>query len=280
MKMIKSAKDLNRIIRHLKKEGKQIGFVPTMGYLHKGHVSLVRRARVENDVVVVSIFVNPTQFGPKEDFKNYPRDLNHDRRLLASERVHYLFLPSKSSIYPKGFRNYLKPGPMARRLCGAKRPGHFRGVVTVVNRLFEMIEPNRAYFGQKDYQQGKVIEDMVRRRRLNVRIQTCPIIRKKDGLAMSSRNQYLSKKERICARSLYQSLGEAKKRIQAGETSPSRVKNLMKGMLNRSVDKIDYIELMDPEKLTPAKRLKPPVLIALACFVGRTRLIDNLVVKR
>ncbi len=280
MKIIKSSKDLNHIIKHLKKEGKQIGFVPTMGYLHTGHVSLIRRARAENDVVVVSIFVNPIQFGPKEDFKNYPRDLNHDKRFLAPERVNYLFLPSKSSIYPKGFRNYLEPGLMACRLCGAKRPGHFRGVVTVVNRLFEIIEPDRAYFGQKDYQQVKVIEDMVQQRHLNVRIQVCPIVREKDGLAMSSRNRYLSKKERIRARSLYQSLVEAKKKIQAGQTNPSKVKNLIKAMLNRYVDKIDYIELMDPEKLTPAKQLKLPVLIALACFVGRTRLIDNLVVKR
>ena len=280
MKIIRSTKQIVHIMRDLRQDGRQIGYVPTMGYLHEGHLSLMRYAKKQNDIVVVSIFVNPTQFGPKEDFKSYPRDLKRDKRLLSSERVNYLFLPSKSSIYPKEFRNYIDPGPLARALCGAKRPGHFRGVATVVNRLFEIVQPNRAYFGMKDYQQVKVVQDMIRRTNSKVKIKSCPIVREKDGLAMSSRNRYLSKKERIRARVLFQSLTAAKIMIQKGESSPPRVKKLIRAILQQRVDRIDYIELMNPEKLTPLKRLKPPVLIALACFMGSTRLIDNLVVKR
>ncbi len=280
MKIIKNPKELNHIIMRLKKKNKRIGFVPTMGYLHEGHLSLVRRARKENDIVIVSIFVNPTQFGPKEDYKNYPRDLNQDKRLLAAKKVDYLFLPSRSLIYPKGFKNYINPGPLARHLCGLKRPGHFRGVVTVVNRLFEIVQPDRAYFGEKDYQQVKVVQDMVRTQNLDVTIKTCPIIREKDGLAMSSRNRYLSKKERIHAKSLYQSLVQAKKMIDSKETNPMRVKKMIEMILKPNVDKIDYIEIVNPQKLTSVRKIKLPILIALACFVGRTRLIDNMVIKR
>ncbi len=280
MKIIKSSNQLHKIMGLFRKKGKRIGFVPTMGYLHEGHVSLVRRARRENDIVVVSIFVNPTQFGPKEDFKLYPRNLKRDKQLLSPKKVDYLFLPIRSSIYPKGFQNCLEPGPLAHPLCSAKRPGHFRGVVTVVNRLFEIVQPDYAYFGEKDYQQAKVIQDMVKTRNLSVHIRTCPIVREKDGLAMSSRNRYLSKTERIRARALSRSLTEAKKIIQDGETNPFQVKKGIRIFLKSYVDKIDYVELADPNKLTPLKRLKLPVLVALACFIGPTRLIDNLVVKR
>lgn len=280
MKVIKSPKRLNQMIRSLKLKGKRIGFVPTMGCLHEGHLSLVRRARRENNVVVVSLFVNPKQFGPKEDFKKYPRNFKKDKQFLNSEKINYLFFPTQSSIYPKGFRNYLEPGPLARRLCGAKRPGHFRGVVTVVNRFFEIVEPDNAYFGQKDYQQAKIIEDMVQTRRLNVRIKICPIVREKDGLAMSSRNRYLSKKERVRTKILYQSLNEARTIIRSGEKNPLRVIKSVRSILKPHVDKIDYIELVDPQKLIPLKQLKSSVLIALACFVGSTRLIDNLIVRR
>ncbi len=280
MKVIKSSNQLQQILQQLRMRGKRIGFVPTMGYLHEGHVSLVRRARRENDVTVVSIFVNPTQFGPKEDFKNYPRDLRRDKRLLSTERVDYLFTPDRSSIYPKGFRNYINPGPVARYLCGAKRPGHFRGVATVVNRLFEIVRPHRAYFGEKDYQQLKVIENMVRKQNLKIRIQGCPIVREKDGLTMSSRNRYLSKTERIRAQALFQSLNLAKRLVREGKKSPKQIKQTTEVFLAPYVDRLDYFELVDAEKLVPLKRLKPPILIALACFVGQTRLIDNLVLKR
>ncbi len=280
MKIVKSLKQLNHIVNRFKKKGKRIGFVPTMGDLHEGHLSLVRRARRETDFVIVSVFVNPTQFGSKEDFKHYPRNLKRDKQLLSSEKVDYLFLPSRFSIYPKGFQNYLEPGLLAHPLCGAKRPGHFRGVVTVVNRLFEIVQPDYAYFGEKDYQQVKVIQDMVKTRNLSVHIRTCPIVREKDGLAMSSRNRHLSKTERIRARALSRSLKEAKKIIQGGRTNSSQVKKRIRTFLKSYVDKIDYVELADPNKLTPLKRLKPPILVVLACFVGPTRLIDNLVVKR
>ena len=280
MKIIKNSNQLHEILGLLKKKGKTIGFVPTMGYLHEGHLSLVRQARSENDIVVVSIFVNPTQFGPKEDFKKYPRDFKRDRLLLSPEKVDYLFFPAQTSIYPNGFQGYIEPGPLARYLCGPKRPGHFRGVATVVYRLFEIVQPNRAYFGEKDFQQVKVIQAMVQKKKLRVRIKPCPIVREKDGLAMSSRNRYLSIVDRIRARAIFQSLNLAKKLIRAGKKNPKQLKQALCAYLKPYVDKIDYVEFMDPEKLVPLKRLDPPILIALACFVGPTRLIDNLVVKR
>lgn len=279
MKVIKSPKRLNRILQDLQKKGKRIGFVPTMGSLHEGHLSLIRRARRENDVVAVSIFVNPTQFGPKEDFKRYPRNLACDQILLKKKSVAYLFIPSCSSIYPKGFQNFINPGSIARYLCGPKRPGHFRGVATVVNRLFEIVEPDTAYFGQKDYQQTRIIEDMVRRFRLPIKIKICPIIREADGLAMSSRNRYLSKKERILARSIYQSLMRARKLIHLGERSAVKIKKALRAILVSYVTKIDYIEIINPKTCAPVKQIKPPVVVAIACYVGSTRLIDNLRVK-
>lgn len=280
MKIIKNPKQLSETINRLHQQGKRVGFVPTMGYLHEGHLSLVRRARRENDLVIVSVFVNPIQFGSKEDLKRYPRNLNRDKRLLSLEQVDYLFLPKKETIYPKAFQDYIHPGEIARRLCGAKRPGHFRGVATVVNRLFEIVHPDRAYFGQKDYQQIKVIQEMVRQRNWNVQIKTCPIVREKDGLAMSSRNAYLSKQERIRARAIYQSLFQAKKLIQLGETDASLVKKETQRYLKPYVSQVDYVDLVDPEKLQPVKRIRFPLLMAVACYVGRTRLIDNLLIKR
>ena len=280
MKVIKSPRRLNQILHALREKGKRIGFVPTMGYLHTGHLSLVRCARRENDVVVVSIFVNPTQFGPREDFKRYPRDLGRDKMLLKDERVGYLFVPSRTSIYPKGFRNFINPGLTARYLCGPKRPGHFRGVATVVNRLFETVEPHAAYFGRKDYQQARIIEDMVHRLRLPIKIRMCSIVREADGLAMSSRNRYLSRKERILARSLYQSLMAAKKLIHLGERHAQNIKDAMRKILINHVNKIDYVEIIDPVQCAPVKQIKLPVLAVIACYIGSTRLIDNLLIKR
>ena len=282
MQVIKSTKEFTKRIIQIKQSGKRIGFVPTMGCLHEGHLSLVRRARRENDVVVVSIFVNPTQFGPREDFKRYPRNLARDKKLLRREHVDYLFTPSRTAIYPKGFREFIHPGPLARHLCGPKRPGHFRGVATVVNRLFQMVQPHVAYFGEKDYQQARIVEGMVRRLRLAVRIQTCPMVREADGLAMSSRNRYLSRKERILARSLYQSLLEARRLIRSGERDVSKVKKTIRGILTAHVGKIDYIdyiEVVHPKKLIPVKRIHTSVLVAVACYLGSTRLIDNLLIK-
>jgi pantoate--beta-alanine ligase len=279
MQVIKSHKKFKLVLNRLRQRAKKIGFVPTMGALHEGHLSLVRRARRENDVVVVSIFVNPTQFGPKEDFKRYPRNLRHDQKLLKSSRVDFLFAPSRTAVYPKGFRNLIEPGSRARYLCGPKRPGHFRGVATVVHRLFEMVKPDRAYFGQKDYQQARVIEEIVRQYKLPVRIKTCPIIREKDGLAMSSRNRYLTKKERTLAPSLYQSLLLAKKLIQRGEGNPKKIKEVIRKNLRGRVTKIDYVEVVDPKTCAPVRLIRGRVLVALACFIGSTRLIDNLLIK-
>ncbi len=279
MQLIKSARELTEYLSQARRSGKRIGFVPTMGYLHEGHLSLVRCARRKNDIVVVSIFVNPTQFGPREDFRHYPRNLSRDKKLLKSGRVDYLFVPSRSSIYPKGFKNFINSGPLARYLCGPKRPGHFRGVTTVVNRLFEIVKPHVAYFGEKDFQQARVIEETVRRLRLPVKIKTCPIVREADGLAMSSRNRYLSKRERISARSLYQSLLLAKQLIRSGERDTNRIKKAVRSVLTNHASKIDYIEVVDPKKLLPVKQIRRPVLIALACYLGSTRLIDNLLIK-
>ena len=279
MKEVRNPEALTKWVKAQKKRSRSVGFVPTMGALHEGHLSLVRTAKKENDLAAVSIFVNPTQFGPKEDFKHYPRNLKRDEKLLKRENVDFLFAPSRTSIYPKRFRNFINPGPAARYLCGPKRPGHFRGVATVVNRLFEMAKPDRAYFGQKDYQQARIIEEMVRRLKLPVRIKICPIIREKDGFAMSSRNFYLSKKERTLAPSLYRALLLAKKLVRAGEHSSEKVKKAIRHRLIGRVTKIDYIEVVDPKTCAPVQSVRGPVLAALACFMGSTRLIDNLLIK-
>lgn len=279
MKVSRNPKELTREVDRLKRKGKRIGFVPTMGFLHEGHLSLIRKARQENDIVVVSIFVNPTQFGPREDYRRYPRDLKRDQSLLKGEGVDYLFVPSRDSIYPKNFRDYVSPGPLAKYLCGPKRPGHFRGVATVVKRFFDIVVPHVAYFGEKDYQQARIIESMVKRFRLSIRIKTGPIVREQDGLAMSSRNKYLSRRERISARSLYSSLTFGRKLIRQGVRDTSAVRRAIRKVLTPHVDKIDYVAIAHPHTLKPMKRLKHSALLAVACYIGRTRLIDNMVVK-
>lgn len=279
MQPVKSPAEMTRLVMSLKREGKWIGFVPTMGYLHEGHRSLIRRARKESGAVVVSVFVNPTQFGPKEDFKRYPRNAARDAAMLKKEKVDFLFAPSVRGIYPKGSRARLNPGSLARGLCGPKRPGHFRGVVTVVKRLFDIIRPGAAYFGQKDYQQARIIEAMIRRFRLPIRMVICPIVRERDGLAMSSRNVYLSRSERLRARAIPRTL-ELARRLIRRRVPPREVEWKAKLYLKPYVDSIDYICVVDPETLRPASSLKKGVLVALACFVGRTRLIDNMLIRR
>jgi len=279
MQIIKLPKQLTEKIIALKIKGRRIGFVPTMGYLHKGHMSLVRKAGKECDVVVVSIFVNPTQFGPKEDLDRYPRNLKRDSKMLAKEKVDYLFFPTADAIYPKGFRDFVNPGPLARELCGAKRPGHFRGVATVVKRLFKIVPADAAYFGQKDFQQARVIQEMTKHFQIPVKIRICPIVREKDGLAMSSRNVYLSKRNRIRAKAVSASLRLASKLIKQGIRNPSQIKSAMMKLLKLNTDKIDYVAIVDSRRLKALKHLKNEVLIAVACFVGRTRLIDNLLIR-
>jgi pantoate--beta-alanine ligase len=275
--LVKKPEEMTRISKEVLKSSKTIGFVPTMGYLHEGHLSLVRRARKENDFVVVSIFVNPIQFGPSEDYERYPRDLERDLKLLEECEVDVVFNPSVSDMYPEGFSTFVEVKGITEVLCGAKRPGHFRGVCTVVAKLFNIVKPTRAYFGKKDYQQLKVIERMVKDLNFDVEIVGCPIVREKDGLAMSSRNVYLNPEERKSATVLYRSLKLASDLYRKGEKDPNVYRKKMEELIKSEphVKKIDYIEIVDGETLKPVKEVKEGTLIALAVFVGNARLIDN-----
>lgn len=283
MKIITKPQEMQEQIISLKKEGKTIGFVPTMGALHEGHLSLVREARKQNSIVVVSIFVNPIQFGPQEDFDRYPRPFEKDKQLLEKEKVDYLFYPDYREIYPADYSTYiLVENPFTEKLCGAKRPGHFRGVATVVGMLFHICLPDKAYFGLKDYQQVLVIQKMVTDLRFPVTIVPMPIYREEDGLAMSSRNQYLTPEERKKAPILYKTLLEIEQKIHSGITNSETLLIEAKRKIE-SVEgtRIDYIEIVDYQTLEPIKQIQKnqTVLIALAVFFGKTRLIDNLLVK-
>ncbi len=277
MRIISSVKEMQAIGESYRKIGREIGFVPTMGYLHEGHLSLVRRARKENDIVVVSIFVNPTQFGPNEDFEKYPRDLERDSRLLEREGVDYLFHPSSEEMYPEGYSTFVEVTGLTEGLCGAKRPGHFRGVATVVTKLLNIVRPHRAYFGKKDFQQLQVIKRLVRDLNIPVEIVGCPIVREEDGLALSSRNTYLSPKERESAVALYRGIKLAKELFERGERRAEEIKREVEKLILSYplVKKIDYVEIVDSETLKPVKEVKEGDTIALAVFVGNTRLIDN-----
>ncbi|WP_456395657.1 pantoate--beta-alanine ligase [Desulfurobacterium sp.] len=280
MRKIRTVKEMKGLAEAFKRTGKTVGFVPTMGYLHEGHLSLVKKARRENDIVVMSIFVNPTQFGPNEDFEKYPRDEERDSKLAEKEGVDILFLPSVEELYSKPYRTYVEVEEITDALCGAKRPGHFRGVTTIVTKLFNIVKPDRAYFGKKDFQQYKVIEQMVKDLNMDVEIIGCPTVRENDGLAMSSRNVYLSPEERKSALSLYNSLKLAKKLIENGEKKASTIKKEMERFIlsHSNVKKIDYIEIVDQDSFKEVELVKKGNLIALAVFVGNTRLIDNWVV--
>jgi pantoate--beta-alanine ligase len=263
-----------------KRKGKSIGFVPTMGALHDGHLSLVRRAKRDTDFVVASIFVNPAQFGPGEDLKKYPRPFGKDKTLLIKEGVDLLFFPGAGEIYAADFSTYVEERCLSKPLCGASRPGHFNGVCTVVAKLFNIIRPNTAYFGAKDYQQLQVIKRMARDLNFSVKIEAMPIVREPDGLAMSSRNAYLNREERRNALCLDIALREAKRAVDAGVRESGQVISLMKTIvLSHKNAKIDYIEIMDADSLTSVEKMNGKVLIALAVVVGKTRLIDNLVIK-
>ncbi len=251
------------------------GFVPTMGYLHEGHLSLVRRARAENDRVAVSIFVNPTQFGPHEDYARYPRDLERDLRLLEPLGVDLVFIPSVEEMYPPGFQTWVIVEEVSRPLEGASRPGHFRGVATVVAKLFNILQPDRAYFGQKDAQQTVVIRRMVQN--IPVEIVICPTVREPDGLAMSSRNTYLNPEERRAATVLFRALQAAKVRYEAGERDAERLREAMREVIRAEpLARIDYVSVAHPETLQELERVEGPALLSLAVYIGTTRLIDNL----
>ncbi|OGF12425.1 MAG: pantoate--beta-alanine ligase [Candidatus Edwardsbacteria bacterium GWE2_54_12] len=281
MKIIKTIKQVRQIIALQKKQGKRIGFVPTMGALHEGHLSLIRMAKKHSDFVVVSIFVNPTQFGPKEDFKKYPRDLKKDAALCQSAGADLIFSPSPEEIYPKGFSTYIDVEGLTQGLCGVSRPGHFRGVATVVAKLFNIVQPDAAVFGQKDAQQLAVIRRMTADLDLPVKIIGAPIVREGDGLAMSSRNAYLTLEERAEAPTLYRALLKAKALADSGQRTAGRIKGEIKKILYRDAPlaEIDYIEIVDNETLKPVKQIKKNTLIALAVKLPNARLIDNLVIK-
>ena len=260
---------------------RKIGFVPTMGALHEGHLSLVRRARQENDIAVVSIFVNPIQFGPSEDFRKYPRDFEADAEKLRRQEVDILFVPDVSHLYPQGFSTYVEVEELSDRLCGAFRPGHFRGVATVVTKLFHIVGPARAYFGQKDYQQTIVIRKMVKDLDMSIDIVVCPTVRERDGLAMSSRNAYLRENEREAATVVYRCLTEAAGLAKSGIINIGHIKGIMQEKLLHEplLSKIDYAGVYEPETLDEPVGMSGTVLLAVAVRIGDTRLIDNVLVN-
>lgn len=260
----------------LLREGKSIAFVPTMGYLHEGHLALIREGRKHGDALIVSIFVNPTQFGPTEDFKAYPRDLDRDISLAESIGVDVILTPEADAMYDKGHQTYVDLESLPRHLCGPSRPGHFRGVATVVTKLFNIVRPQVAIFGEKDYQQLTIIRRMARDLLFDIRIIGVPIVREPDGLAMSSRNVYLSKEERMAALSLYQCLQHAKERAAQGARSAAQLIEEASGIIRSyPYTRIDYVAVCDPETLENVERVEGPSLMALAVWVGNTRLIDN-----
>ncbi|MBD3426312.1 MAG: pantoate--beta-alanine ligase [Candidatus Omnitrophica bacterium] len=280
MKIITEISKMRQFSRDSHGKGASVGFVPTMGYLHEGHLSLVRAAGEECDTVVMSIFVNPTQFGPGEDLDRYPRDMERDTELAEKEGVDAVFVPSVEEMYPQDHNTNIEvSGHLTEGLCGAFRPGHFRGVTTVVGKLFNIVNPDKAYFGQKDAQQAAVIRRMVRDLNMPVEVRVMPIVREKDGLAMSSRNSYLSPGQRHQALALYKSLERAREMILAGEDSAGKVKDeLKKILLDEARLRIDYAEIIDAESFRPVERIKGKALIAAAVYVGETRLIDNVMV--
>jgi len=282
MIIIEETAKMRQTSEKLRFSGKTIGFVPTMGALHEGHLSLVRTARDENDIVIVSIFVNPIQFGPNEDFNKYPRTFDNDCSLLEKEKVDFLFFPSVDEMYGENFETYVDLKNLPNHLCGLKREGHFRGVATVVAKLFNITLPHRSYFGQKDYQQAQIIRRMVEDLNFFIDIKIMPIVREKSGLAMSSRNQYLTEKQKEKASVLYESLKLGEKLIQKGLTSPEEIKKEMQKLILKKVPeaRIDYISIADLNTLEEISSISESVLVALAVYIGNTRLIDNEIVKR
>ncbi len=267
---------MSRLAILWKKKGQTIGFVPTMGALHEGHASLIRRARKENDKVVVSIFVNPAQFGPNEDFSRYPRPFDKDRALCAALGVDILYHPSPEAIYPPGYKSFIEVEGLSQLWCGHFRPGHFRGVATVVLNLFQTVSPARAYFGEKDYQQLTIIKTMARDLNLSMRVIGCQTLREKDGLAMSSRNQYLSPSERRDAAMLYRSLCEASEKINQGIEIASALKAARQKILSIPNSRIDYLAAVDGLSLEEIKSPRLGARILAAVWIGKTRLIDNI----
>jgi pantoate--beta-alanine ligase len=280
MKICATVEGMWRACRRVHQEDKRLGFVPTMGALHEGHLSLVRAARAQCDAVAISIFVNPTQFGPKEDLSRYPRPFERDCELLQKEGVELLFAPPAEEMYPAGAVTYVTVEGLSEKLCGRSRPGHFRGVTTVVAKLFHIIEPDVAFFGQKDAAQATIIRRMVRDLNLPVEIVVCPIVREPDGLAMSSRNAYLDTQQRKSALVLYRSLTEVQKLFDRGERNASRLIAAGKQVFAQEPSvRLDYFEIVHLDTLEAISEVHGPALVAVAAFVGNTRLIDNVVLN-
>ncbi|MDP4146067.1 MAG: pantoate--beta-alanine ligase [Bacillota bacterium] len=276
MKLVHTIKEVRTQVKEWKKQGLTVGFVPTMGFLHEGHESLIKKAVEENDKVVVSIFVNPIQFGPNEDLEKYPRDLDKDSKLCQGAGAELIFNPEPAEMYVNHAATFVEVEELTNGLCGEKRPGHFRGVCTVVSKLFNIVNPDRAYFGEKDAQQLAVIKKMVNDLNLDIEIIGCPIIREEDGLAKSSRNTYLSAEEREAALVLSRALNKAKEHLFSGEKDASKIKEVITSEINtEKLAKIDYVEIVDSEILKPVNSMDSSSLIAIAVYIGKTRLIDN-----
>jgi pantoate--beta-alanine ligase len=280
MLIFQSLQETQSACAQLRGEGRVLGFVPTMGALHEGHLSLVRAARAECDVVAVSIFVNPTQFGPNEDYAKYPRTLEQDCRLLEREGVHLVFAPTADEMYPEGASTFVLVEGVSERLDGASRPGHFRGVATVVSKLFHIVCPHKAYFGQKDAAQVAVLRKMVRDLNFPVQLVVCPTVREADGLAMSSRNRYLSPEERRQALVLSRSLKRVEEIVEQGERAAHRLIAAAREVFAEEPSvRVDYISVVDPDTLKEVSEVSTGTLVALAAFVGGTRLIDNTILR-
>lgn len=275
LQIIRKVADLRRIVRRAKRRGKRIGFVPTMGALHEGHLSLIRRARKENDLVVASIFVNPIQFNNRADLRSYPRPLARDARLAAAAGCDVLFVPSTAEIYPRDFQTFVEVAQLTRRWEGRLRSGHFRGVTTVVAKLFNLVQPDIAYFGQKDAQQARAIGQMIQDLGFDLRMKVLPTVREPGGLAMSSRNQRLSPDERGSAKMLFESLQEGKRLIECGLRRETEILRRMRArILKIRGARVEYLAVVDPETLEPMGRVKRPAMLLLAVRIGKTRLID------
>ena len=283
MEIINRRKRMSSVARKIRREeNRTIGFVPTMGALHEGHLSLIHEARAMCDVVIVSVFVNPAQFGPNEDFKSYPRDLTRDADLLGEYNVDYVFAPGLEEIYPPGFSTYVTVEELSEQLEGASRPGHFRGVTTVVAILLNVVRPDFAFFGQKDAQQAVLIKRMVRDLAFDTEIVVLPIVREESGLALSSRNEYLNEEQRRAATVLHHALSQAREEYQEGEHNAARLIQKIRDVIEREpMARVDYISVNDAETLEKVEKLDDrPVLISLAVFIGKTRLIDNVVLGK
>lgn len=276
MKVVNTIAQLKSIVAQSKKEGKSIGLVPTMGYLHEGHLALASTAKEENELVVMSIFVNPTQFGPNEDFESYPRDLERDTQLAESAGVDIIFAPSVQEMYPVDGGILIRAGRQSEILCGASRPGHFDGVLQVVTKLFHIAEPTRAYFGQKDAQQVAIIQTLVRDYNFPLEIRILPIVREEDGLAKSSRNVYLTEQERADAPAIYEALIMAKEEFLVNRNASAAIKLASQHIANKTSGEIDYIELLSYPDLKVVTEKTNNFLLATAVHIGKTRLIDNI----